>query len=59
MSSDPSTNDLEGLVSQDYKVIILQKVSEYDQEIPQLNSADQPHGTVRNSNRTFIVLVHL
>ena len=36
-----------------------QKVSEYDQEIPQSYTAYQPPGTVRKSHRTFIATIHL
>ena len=36
----------------------IQNVGEYDQEIPKSHTADQPHGTVRNSHRTFIVTIY-
>ena len=35
-----------------------QKVSEYDQELPQLHNADQPRETVRKSYRTVTVTIH-
>ena len=36
-----------------------QKVSEYDQEIPQSQYCRPAHGTVRKNHRTFIVTIHM
>ena len=34
------------------------KVGEYGPEIPELHTADQPHGTVRKNYRTFTLTRH-
>ena len=36
-----------------------QKVSEYDQEIQQSHTAEQPRGSARKSHTTFIVTIHM
>ena len=35
--------------------VVLEKVNEYDQEMPQPHSADQTHGTVRKRHRKLTV----